>query len=169
MLALLRKTLKLGVLLVTLYAADWLIGVLPFARELPFITSKLTAAGFLSALVSLLTVAALAFFGSEIGGPVDALLEFVPKAGKLAGNLVGIAVLLYAYGAFQSAVFPFIPGFEWAYQALFLGMTVFFLARAGLLMYAASESISGWLLGVFNPYKTPAETTAPVKEAPPQT
>jgi hypothetical protein len=154
------------VLLASLYAADWLIGILPFAKELPFLTSKLSAAAFLSALVSLLTVVVLVLFGSDIGPPADALLDFVPRAGDLAGNLVRIAVLLYAYGAFQPVIFPFIPDYEWAYQSLFLGLTVFFLARAGLLMYAASESISGFIFGAFNPYKAAAPAA---KAEPPQT
>lgn len=155
--ALLLKTVKTLVVLFTLFAIEWSVEALPFARELPFLSHKLTAAGFLSAVVSLLTVAVFIMFGAEISRPVDGLLDFIPKAGELAGNLVRILATLFAYGAFQPAVFPFIPDFEWAYQAFFLGLAVFFLARAGILLYAASESISAFLLGILNPYKTRPE------------
>jgi len=52
------------------------------------------------------------------------------------------------------AIFPFIPDFEWVYQMVFLGFTLFFLARTGLLIYHASEEISRFLLGVIHTYKT---------------
>lgn len=161
--ALLRKTIKVTVALFTLSLIGWFVSSLPFARELPFISHKLTAAGFLNAVVSLLMVIVFVKFGSEIGGQVDPLLEFLPGAGALAANLVRIAALLFSYGAFQDVVYPFIRDYEWAYQAVFLGVTLFFLARAGLIMYAASDGISGFLMSAMNPYRAaPAPVLAPV-------
>lgn len=177
LLALARKTIKVTVALFTLSLMGWFVAALPFARELPFISHKLTAAGFLNAVISLLMVIVFVRFGSEIGGSVDALLDFLPKAGDLAGNLAKIAAALFSYGAFQGPVYPFIADYEWAYQALFLGVTLFFLARAGLIMYAAGDGISGFVMAAFSPYRAaavqaPAPAPAPlpaepVKEVPP--
>ena len=111
-------------------------------------------------MVSLLAVIVFVAFGAETAPLMDLLLEFIPRAGALTGNLVKILSVLFAYGAFQQAIFPFIPDYEWAYQSIFLGFILFFLARTGLLVYAASESISRFLMGFLDPYKQ----AAPPKE-----
>lgn len=148
---LLQKTVKTLVVFFTLSAIGWFVEQLPFARSLPFLSFKLTIGVFLSSVISLLMLMVLAMFGSEAAPAVDSLLEFIPRAGKLFVNLVRIGAVLFAYYSFQPAVFPFIPEYEWAYQAAFLGLILFFLARAGLLVYAASEDISRFLLGLLNP------------------
>lgn len=152
---LLVKAVKTLVVLFMLFAAGWFVEQLPFARALPFLSPKLPVSVFLDAVVSALAVAAFVGFGAEAAGPVAGLLDFVPKAGELFGNVVKIGALLFAYYAFQAAVFPFIDGYEWVYQAFFLGFTLFFLARAGLQVYGASEEISRFLLNALQPYKRP--------------
>ncbi len=147
------KAVKTLVVLSALFAAGWFVEQLPFARALPFLSPRLPVSVFLDAVVSALAVAAFVRFGAEAAGPVAGLLDFVPKAGELFGDLVKIAALLFAYYAFQAAVFPFIEDFEWVYQSFFLGLTLFFLARAGLLVYGASEEISRFLLNALQPYK----------------
>jgi len=150
---LLVKSIKTLIVLFTLFAMGWFVEQLPFAQALPFFSPKLPVSVFLNAVVSALAVAAFVKFGAESGPAVDGLLDFVAKAGELFGNVVKIAALLFAYYAFQAAVFPFISDFEWVYQSFFLGLTLFFLVRAGLQVYRASEGISKFLLGVLQPEK----------------
>ena len=150
---LLIKTVKTLVVLFTLFAIGFFVDSLPFAKPLPFISFRLPVSVFLNAVVSLLAIIVFVKFGSEAAPAVDGLLDFVPKAGELAGSVVKILALLFAYYAFQDAVFPFIADFEWIYQSLFLGLTLFFVVRAGLQVYHASEEISKFLVGVLRPYR----------------
>lgn len=154
------KGVKTLVVLFTLAAIGWLIGVLPFAADLPFISTKLPASVFFSSVLWALGIYVFVMFGVEISPSVDALLDFMPKAGMLGRNIIKILATLFAYDAFQAAVYPFIPGYEWLYQSVFLGFSLFFLAKAGLLIYAASEQIGGFILGVMNPYQRPAAQKA---------
>jgi len=132
---LLVKAVKTLVILFTLFAIGWFMDQLPFAQALPFMSQKLPVGAFLNAVVS-----------------------------AFAGSLIKILALLFAYYAFQDAVFPFIRNFEWIYQSFFLGFTLFFLARAGLQIYGASEQISRFLLGALKPYKHgPDPETRPEK------
>ncbi|PIU20021.1 MAG: hypothetical protein COT18_04420 [Elusimicrobia bacterium CG08_land_8_20_14_0_20_59_10] len=167
-LVLFTKAIKTLVILFTLFSIGWFVARLPFAQELSFLSRKLPVGVFLDSVVSLLAVLVFVAFGAEIAPAADALLEFIPKAGALAGNLVKVLAVLFSYGAFQRAVLPFIPDFEWAYQSVFLGLILFFLARSGLLLYAASENISGFLMGLLNPYRQPAGTSAAIKEEQPK-
>lgn len=164
---LLLKTTKTLVIFFTLSAIGWFVDLLPFAQTLPFLSAKLPIGVFLRSVISLLMLIVMIVFGAEVSPAMDSLLDFVPKAGKLFGNLVKIGACLFAYSAFQPAVFPFIPGFEWVYQAVLLGVILFFLARAGLLVYAASEDISRFLMGLFNPYRPVKEVVAPKEVQPP--
>lgn len=150
---LLVKAVKTLVVLFTLFAIGYFVDALPFAKPLPFISFRLPVSVFLNAVVSLLAIIVFVKFGSESAPAVDGLLDFVPKAGEITSNAVRIFALLFAYYAFQDAVFPFIPEFEWVYQAAFLGFTLFFLVRAGLQVYCASEEISKFLVGMLRPYK----------------
>lgn len=152
---LLIKAVKTLVVLFTLFAIGYFVDVLPFAQPLPFISFRLPVSVFLNAVVSLLAIAVFVRFGSESSPTVDGLLDFVPKAGELLCNIVRIMALLFAYYAFQDAIFPFIEELEWIYQAVFLGFTLFFLVRAGLQVYFASEEISKFLVGMLRPYKGP--------------
>ena len=154
--ALLVKTIKMLVVLAALFIISWFIGILPFARLLPFFTEKLPVPVFLNAVISLLALTAFVGFGSETKTLLDGLLERLGGAGELFSHMVKILALLFAYYAFQEAVFPFIGDFEWIYQSLFLAVTVFFLAKAGLQVYHASEEISKFLLSLFEPYKKDA-------------
>ena len=164
LLALMLKAVKTLVVLFTLFSIGWFVERLPFAQALPFLSQKLPVAVFLNSVVSLLAVVVFVAFGAETASLMDLLLDFIPKAGALTGNLVKILAVLFAYGAFQQAIFPFIPDYEWAYQSIFLGFILFFLARTGLLMYAASESISRFLVGFLNPYKQAVPPQAGAKE-----
>ena len=150
---LLIKAVKTLVVLFTLFAIGYFVEVLPFAQPLPFLSIKLPVSVFLNAIVSLLAIIVFVKFGSESAATVDGLLDFVPKAGELACNVVRILALLFAYYAFQAAIFPFIADFEWIYQSVFLGLTLFFLVRVGLQVYYASEEISKFLVGILRPYK----------------
>jgi hypothetical protein len=150
---LLVKSIKTLIVLFTLFSMGWFVEQLPFAQALPFFSAKLPVSVFLNALVSGLAIAAFVKFGAESAPAVDGLLDFVARAGELFGNLVKIVSLLFGYYAFQAAIFPFITDFEWVYQSFFLGFTLFFLARAGLQVYSASEGISKFLLSVLQPEK----------------
>ena len=112
---LLVKAIKTLVVLFTLFAMGWFVEQLPFARALPFFSQKLPVSALLNSVVGLLAVAAFVKFGSEAGPSVAGLLDFVPKAGEIFGNLVKIAALLFSYYAFQAPIFPFIDNFEWIY------------------------------------------------------
>ena len=151
---LLLKMIKTLVVLFTLSAIGWFVDLLPFAKSLPFLSAKLPVGVFLGSVVSLLFLITLVLFGAEAAPAIDGLLDFLPKAGQVFGNLIKIGAGLFAYTSFQPAIFPFIPDFEWAYQSVFLGLILFFVARAGLLMYAASENISRFLLKFLDPYRT---------------
>ena len=161
---LLLKSVKTLVVLFTLFAMGWFVDQLPFAQALPFLSQKLPVSVFLNAVVSILAVAVFVKFGGESAPSVEGLLDFVPKAGELSCNVVKICALLFSYYAFQAAIFPFIKDFEWVYQVVFLGLTLFFLAKTGLLVYYASEEISRFLLGIIHPYKAD-----PPKAVPPMT
>ena len=153
---LLIKAVKTLVVLFTLFAIGYFVEALPFARPLPFISFRLPVSVFLNAIVSLLAIIVFVRFGAEAAPSVDGLLDFVPRAGELVCNVVRVLALLFAYYAFQDAVFPFISDLEWIYQALFLGATLFFLVRIGLQVYYASEEISKFLVGILKPYRAPS-------------
>jgi NADPH:quinone reductase-like Zn-dependent oxidoreductase len=59
----------------------------------------------------------------------------------VASLLTALLCLLYSYHSLQPSVYPFIPELEWAYQAVFLGATLFVLAKAGLLLHAAGGAL----------------------------
>lgn len=151
--SLLAKAVKTLVVLFTLFAIGWFVEQLPFAQALPFFTPKLPVSVFLNAVISLLAAVVFVNIGREAAVEVDGLLDFLPRAGELFCNIVKIFALLFAYYAFQPAIFPFVGEYGWIYQSVFLGFTLFFLARAGLQFYAASEQISRFLLGLLSPYK----------------
>jgi hypothetical protein len=153
---LLIKTVKTLVALFTLFAIGFFVESLPYAGSLPFLSLKLPVSVFLNAVVSLLGIIVFVKFGEEVSPAADGMLDFVPGAGGLARSVIKILALLFAYYAFQSAVFPFIEDYEWTYQSLFLGFTLFFLVRAGLQVYHASEEISKFLVAALRPYKSPA-------------
>lgn len=148
---LLIKAVKTLVALFTLVAIGTFVEYLPYARALPFLSQKLPVGVFLNAVVSLLGLVVFVKFGAEASPAADGILEFVPGAGKLFRSIVKILALLFAYYAFQDAVFPFIADYEWAYQTVFLGFTLFFLVRAGLQIYESSEEISKFLVSGLRP------------------
>jgi len=151
--SLLIKAVKALVALFTLFAMGFFVESLPYARSLPFLSPKLPVSVMLNAVVSLLAVIVFVKFGAEASPAADGILDFMPGAGRLARSVIKILALLFAYYAFQDAVFPFIESYEWTYQALFLGFTLFFLIRAGLQVYDSSEEISKFLVGALRPYK----------------
>ncbi len=153
--SLLAKAVKTLVALFTLFAIGFFVESLPYARSLPFLSQRLPVSVFLNAVVSLLGVIVFVKFGAEASPAVDGILGFMPGAGRLARSVIKILALLFAYYAFQDAVFPFIADYEWVYQSLFLGFMLFFLVRAGLQVYRSSGEISEFLVGILRPYKTP--------------
>ena len=158
------KAVKTLVALFTLFAMGYFVESLPYARSLPFLSYKLPVSVFLNAVVSLLAVVVFIRFGIEASPAADGIMDFMPDAGKFWRSVMKILALLFSYYAFQEAVFPFIEDYEWAYQALFLGFTLFFLVRAGLQAYASSEAISRFLVGILRQpaaaAKTPPEPPA---------
>lgn len=160
---LLIKAVKTLVALFTLFAIGFFVESLPYARSLPFLSLKLSVSVFLNAVVSLLSVIVFVKFGGEASPAADGILDFIPGAGRLVRSLIKIMALLFSYYAFQAAIFPFIENYEWAYQTVFLGFTLFFLVRAGLQIYESSEEISKFLVAGLRPYKTAA---APEKAGP---
>ncbi len=159
------KAVKTLVALFALFGAGYFVETLPYAGTLPFMSVKLPVGVFLNAVISLLAVALFVKFGGEASPAADGLLDFMPGAGKLARSVVKILALLFSYYAFQDAIFPFIADFEWVYQSLFLGFTLFFVVRAVLQVYYSSEEISRFLIAALRP----AKETAPArpKENPP--
>jgi len=143
---LVTKAVKTLVALFTLFAIGYFVERLPFAQSLPFISVKLPVSVFLNAVISLLAVVIFIRFGVEASPCADGLMDFMPGAGKFARSVVKILALLFSYFAFKPAVAPFMEDYEWAYEALFLGFTLFYLVRAGLHLYAASENISKFLV-----------------------
>jgi hypothetical protein len=145
------KSVKALLALFTLFAAGFFLESLPYARSLPFFSPLLPVSVFLSAVISLLAVAVFVKYGAEASPAADGLLDFLPGAGKLLRSVVKILALLFSYYAFQDAVLPFIYGYEWAYQSVFLGFTLFFTARAALQVYSSSEEISRFIVGALRP------------------
>lgn len=141
------KAVKTLVALFTLFAMGIFVESLPYARSLPFLSARLPVSVFLNAVVSLLAVIVFVRFGAEASPAADGMLSFMPEAGRLGRSFVKILALLFSYYAFQEAIFPFIEGFEWVYQSIFLGFTLFFVVRAGLQIYGSSEEISRFLIG----------------------
>ena len=154
--SLLIKTVKMLVALFTLFAIGFFVESLPYVESLPFLSPKLPVGVLLNAVVSLLAALVFVKFGAEASPAAEGILDFMPDAGRLARSVIKILALLFAYYAFQDAVFPFIADYEWLYQSLFLGLTLFFLASAGLQAYHSSEEISKFLVDALRPYKTPA-------------
>lgn len=150
---LLAKAVKALVVLFTLFAMGWFVDQLPFAWALPFFTQKLPVSVLLNAVVSLLAAVALVKIGREAAPEIDGLLDFMPRAGELFCDIIKILALLFSYYAFQPAILPFVGDFNWVYQSVFLGFTLFFLARTGLQVYGCSGEISRFLLGMLSPYK----------------
>jgi hypothetical protein len=160
------KAVKMLVALFALFAAGYFVESLPYAGSLPFLSGKLPVGVFLNAVISLLAVVLFVKFGAEASPSADGLLDFIPGAGKLARSVVKILALMFSYYAFQDAVFPFIADFEWVYQALFLGFTLFYVVRAVLQVYYSSEEISRFLIATLRAVKDTSKA-APPKDNPP--
>ena len=156
------KAVKTLVALFALFAAGYFLESLPYSAELPFLSRKLPIGVFLNAVISLTAVALFVRFGVEASPAADGIFDFMPGAGKLARSLVKIAALVFSYYAFQDAVFPFIADYEWIYQSLFLGFTLFFVVRSVLQIYYSSEEISRFLISVLR--QAPAQEK---KDSPP--
>jgi hypothetical protein len=157
------KAVKTLVALFTLFTIGYFVERLPFAQSLPFISLKLPVSVFLNAVVSLLAVVVFVRFGVEASPCADGIMDFMPGAGKFTRSVVKILALLFSYFAFKPAVSPFISDYEWAYESLFLGFTLFYLARAGLHLYAASENISKFLVEAL---RQPIPSAKPASEPP---
>ena len=146
------EALKTAIVLFTLLLISRFIEVLPFAG-LPVFNKAISAVELLTAFVSAAAIMVFIKAGLNAAASVDELLRWLPGAGTLLNYLTGIIALLFAYSAFQPVVFPFISEFEWVYQSLFLAGTLFLLAKAALLIYGASESVSRFLISILHPYK----------------
>ena len=149
------EALKTAIVLLTLLVISRFIESLPFSG-LSVFYSPITAADVLAAFISAAAIAVFIKAGLNAKGVVDELLHWLPEAGTLLNYLTGIVALLFAYSAFQTVVFPFIMELEWAYQALFLAGTLFLLAKVGIHIYRASESVSRFLISIFHQYEVKA-------------
>lgn len=139
--ALLALAFKAGITAVVVLGMGVFIGGLPFARELSAFGGRIAAPDFINSVLSLAVIAALAEFALAASPLFDRLLPVLPRAGRVASLLTAQLCLLYAYHALQPSVYPFMPELEWAYQSVFLGATLFVLARAGLLVHAAGGGL----------------------------
>jgi hypothetical protein len=146
------KTVKVMFILSALFAAGVFIDMLPFAAELPFIDDRLPVSVFLNALLSLLSIAAFIKYGTEARPRVDALADRVKGSGALVSYTVTMAAILVAYYSFQGPVYPFIKDYEWAYQSFFLALTLFFMTKAGIIVYASGEDVGRFFLSLMDPY-----------------
>ncbi len=146
------EALKTAIVLLTLLVISRFIESLPFAG-LPVLNSVITAADVLAAFISAAAITVFIKAGLNAKSIVDELLHWLPGAGTLLNYLTGIIALLFAYSAFQTVVFPFMRELEWVYQALFLAVTLFLLAKVAIHIYGASESVSRFLISVFHPHK----------------
>ncbi|MEI7481752.1 MAG: hypothetical protein WCK75_05320 [Elusimicrobiota bacterium] len=149
------EALKTAIVLLTLLFISRFIESLPFSG-LPVFNSLITAADVLAAFISAAAITVFIKAGLNAKVVVDELLHWLPGAGTLLNYLTGIIALLFAYSAFQTVVFPFIKELEWAYQALFLAGTLFLLAKVGIHIYGASESVSRFLISIFHPHEVKA-------------
>jgi len=149
------EALKTAIVLLTLLIISRFIESLPFSG-LPVFNSLITAADVLTAFISAAAITVFIKAGLNAKSVVDELLHWLPGAGTLLNYLTGIIALLFAYSAFQTVVFPFIRELEWAYQALFLAGTLFLLAKVGIHIYGASESVSRFLISIFHQYEVKA-------------
>ncbi|KAF0125114.1 MAG: hypothetical protein FD189_1873 [Elusimicrobia bacterium] len=146
--ALLALAFKAGITAVVVLGMGVFVGGLPFARELSAFGGKISAPEFINSALSLAVIAALAEFALAASPLFDRLLPLLPRAGRVASLLTALLCLIYAYHALQPSVYPFIPEFEWAYQAGFLGATLFVLARTGLLLHAAGGGLGAAAVGL---------------------
>ncbi|MBI4802586.1 MAG: hypothetical protein HY796_08700 [Elusimicrobia bacterium] len=150
--AVLIEALKTAIILLTLLLISRFIEILPFSG-LPVFNRYITAADLLVAVVSLAAIIVFIKAGFNAGPAVDELFRRLPGAGTLLNYFTGIVAVLFAYPAFQPVIFPFIKDFEWIYQSLFLAVTLFLLAKAGLYIYHASEALSRVIISALHPYK----------------
>ena len=146
------EVLKTAIVLFTLLFISRFIEALPFSG-MPVFNRFITAAELLAALVSAAAIVVFLKAGFNVKSTVDALAYWLPGAGTLLNYFTGLAAVLFAYAAFQPVVFPLISDLEWVYQSLFLAVTLFLLAKIGLHVYGASESVSRFIISVFHPYK----------------
>ena len=146
------EALKTAIVLATLLFISRFIEALPFSG-MPVLNSAVTAAELLAAFVAAAAIVVFIKAGLNAKLTVDELAYWLPGAGTLLNYLTGLAAVLFAYSAFQAVIFPFIRDFEWAYQSVFLAVTLFLLAKIALHVYGASESVSRFLISVFHPYK----------------
>ncbi|MBU2573775.1 MAG: hypothetical protein KKH28_06860 [Elusimicrobia bacterium] len=146
------EALKTAIILFALLLISRFIEILPFSG-LPVFNRHITAADLLVAVVSLAAIIVFIKAGFNARPAVDELFHWLPGAGTLLNYITGIIAILFAYPAFQPVIFPFIKDFEWVYQSLFLGVTLFLLAKAGLCVYHAGEALSRAIISALQPYK----------------
>lgn len=152
--AVLIEAVKTVIILMTLLLMTRFIEMLPFSG-LPVFNRVITAADVLAAVLSLAAIIVFVKASFNAKPSIDELLRVLPNAGTLVNYLAGIVALLFAYQAFQPVTFPFIRDLEWIYQSLFLGVTLFLLAKVGIYVYNTSEALSRAIVAALNPYKEP--------------
>jgi len=150
--AVLIEALKTAIILFTLLLISRFIEILPFS-DLPAFNNHITAADLLVAVVSLTAIIVFIKAGVNAKTSVDELFRWLPGAGTFLNYIIGIIAVLFAYSAFQPVIFPFIKDFEWIYQSLFLAVTLFLLAKAGLYVYNTGEELSRAIISALHPYK----------------
>ena len=150
--AVLIEAVKTVIILVTLILIGRFIELLPFSG-LPVFNKYITAADMLVAAVSLAAMVVFIKAGFNAKPSIDELFRVLPRAGTLLNYFIGIIALLFGYNAFQPVIFPFIKDLEWVYQSLFLAVTLFLVAKAGIHVYDTSEVLSRAIVSALNPYK----------------
>lgn len=146
------EALRTAIVLAVLLVMVRFIEILPFSG-LPVLDPRISASDLLAACASAAGIWIFLKAGANAGPVVDALAPWLPGAGTLLLHVMRLSAVLFAYSAFQGLTRPFIGDLEWLYQSVFLAPTLFFLAKAVMHIYAASESVSRAVLSALDPYK----------------
>lgn len=139
---------KVVIMLFSFLMFQVFMGMLPFAQTLTVGDTTVTALDLTGAVLSIMSVIILMHFAIRSEPIIDGLLFHIPKSGRLVRLIIILGSVVFCYYAFQSVIWPFIPGLEWVYQILFLLTIITVLAVIGFQIYNTSEEISSFFVSL---------------------
>jgi len=134
--------IRLFILVFVLYILNNFISWLPFISSITTFRD-ISLSSVISIIISLVALFMIIEFSLRTRSLVDNILGLIPKAGKLYSLTIYLLLCLFIYNSFYNIVFAFSgEDWIWAYQSIFIAITLFIAAKIVLIVYENSAQIS---------------------------
>lgn len=133
---------RLFILVLVLYFLNNFISWLPFISAITTFRD-ISLSAIISLIISLVALFMIIEFSLRTKELVDNILGLIPKAGKLYSFIIYLCLCLFVYSSFYNIVFAFTgEDWIWAYQSVFIAITLFIAAKIALIVYENSAQMS---------------------------